>query len=278
MAPARAMRPTILAAGLWCALAAPAQADQPVPWQLGLQPSASPIMDSMAAFHDLLLIFCVAITGFVLALLIYVMVRFRASANPVPSRTSHHTVIEVLWTVVPVLILVVIAVPSFRLLYAVERIPAAGLTIKAIGHQWYWTYEYPDHKFGFDALLVEAKDLKPGQPRLLETDNHVVVPVDTVVRVQVTADDVLHAWAVPALAVKIDAVPGRLNETWFRASRAGVFYGQCSELCGVNHGFMPITVKAVAKDEFARWAAARKKAAEGGGPGGAAVLTAAAGE
>lgn len=248
--------------------AAEAKEGQPHPWQLGFQPSATTIMDSIDSFHDLLLWVIALISVFVLALMIYVSVRFRASANPVPSRTTHNTTIEVLWTVVPVLILVAIAIPSFRLLYFTDVTPQAEMTIKAIGRQWYWSYEYPDHgNFSFDALMTDAKDLKPGQPRLLQTDNHVVVPVNTNIRVLVTGADVLHAWAVPAFGVKKDGVPGRLNETWFRAKREGIFYGQCSELCGTNHGFMPITVEVVSKEAFARWAVdAKKKFASAGAP------------
>jgi len=255
---------------------APGWAAQPLPWQLGLQASATPGMDRVDDFHNLLLIVSAGISVFVLALLLYVMVRYRAGNNPVPARFSHHTIIEVSWTVVPVLVLMLIAIPSFRLLYYQEVAPKADMTIKAIGRQWYWSYEYPDHgNFTFDALMTDAKDLKPGQPRLLETDNHVVVPVDTNVRVLVTAADVLHAWAVPAFGVKKDAVPGRLNETWFRAKREGMFYGQCSELCGTNHGFMPIAVEVVSREAFARWAAeAKKKFAGANAP---AVAVAAAG-
>lgn len=233
---------------------------QPVPWQVDLQPAVTPVLDRIINFHDLLLIVTAAITVFVLALLIYVIVRFRADKNPVPSRLSHNTVVEVLWTVVPVLVLVVIAFPSFRLLYYAETTPDAELTIKAIGHQWYWSYEYPDHgNFTFDALMIQDGELKPGQPRLLATDNHVVVPVDTNVRVQITAADVLHAWAIPAFGVKKDGVPGRLNETWFRVEREGLYYGQCSELCGTNHAYMPIAVEVVSKEAFARWVEDAKK-------------------
>lgn len=227
---------------------------QPTPWKLGLQPGASPVATDIHNFHDLLLWIITLISVFVLALLLYVMIRFRASANPVPSKTSHHTLVEVLWTVVPILILIVIAVPSFKLLYFGDKTKDAELTIKAIGKQWYWSYEYPDNgNFTFDATMVAEADLKPGQPRLLETDNAVVVPVNTNVRLQVTAADVIHAWAMPAFGVKKDAVPGRLNETWFRAEREGVYYGQCSEICGTNHAFMPIKVQVVSKDAYAQW-------------------------
>lgn len=232
----------------------PANAAQPEPWQMGFQPAATDMMARITGFNDFLLILMTVITVFVLALMVYVMVRFNAKANPVPSKTSHNTLIEVVWTVVPILILVVIAVPSFRLLYDQERMPEAGMTIKATGYQWYWGYEYPDHgDIAFDALMLEDDELRPGQPRLLATDNAVVVPVDTTVRVLVTAADVIHNWAMPAFGIKMDAYPGRLNETWFRATKTGTYYGQCSELCGIRHSFMPIMVKVVDKEEFADW-------------------------
>ncbi len=256
-----------MAAGLAFAglliLAAPALAQpagQPAPWHLGLQPSVSPVADEVHNFHNLLLWIITLISLFVLALLVYVMVRFRASANPVPSKTSHNTFVEVVWTVVPILILIVIAVPSFKLLYFADKAEKADLTIKAIGKQWYWSYEYPDNgNFTFDATIVQEADLKAGQPRLLATDNAVVVPVNKNVRVLVTAADVIHAWAMPAFAVKKDAVPGRLNETWFRAEREGTYYGQCSEICGTYHGYMPIEVKVVSQADFDKWVEDAKK-------------------
>lgn len=233
---------------------APASAAQPEPWQLGLQAPASPVMAAINSLHDLLLWIITLISLLVLALLAYTCVRFRADRNPVPSRRSHNTLLEVVWTAVPVLILVIIAIPSFKLLYFHDDLPETELTVKAIGHQWYWSYEYPDHgNFTFDATMIADADLKPGQPRLLETDNRVVLPVDTNIRIQVTADDVLHSWAMPSMGVKTDAIPGRLNETWIRIEKPGVYYGQCSELCGDLHGFMPITIEAVGKEEFAAW-------------------------
>lgn len=240
----------------------------PSPWRLGMQQAASPVAAEMHNFHDLLLWIITLITVFVLALLVYVIVRFRASANPVPSKTSHNTLIEVAWTVVPILILIVIAVPSFKLLYFGDKTKQAELTIKAIGKQWYWSYEYPDNgNFTFDATMVQEVDLKPGQVRLLETDNPVVVPVNTNVRLLVTAADVIHAWAMPAFGVKKDAVPGRTNETWFRAEREGIYYGQCSEICGAYHGYMPIQVRVVSKDAYAKWAdEAKQKFATVDGP------------
>ncbi len=234
-------------------MAATAEAAQPTPWQMGFQPAASPVMDQLNDFHNLLLVIIVAIAVFVLLLMAFIFLRFNKRANPVPSRTSHHTLIEVFWTVIPIVVLIVIAIPSFRVLYYMDRTPNAELTLKVIGHQWYWTYEYPDHDVAFDAIMIPDDELQPGQLRLLETDNRVVLPVDTRIRLLFTADDVLHAWAVPAFGVKLDTVPGRLNEAWVEITREGVYYGQCSELCGVNHGLMPITVEAVSKARFAVW-------------------------
>jgi cytochrome c oxidase subunit 2 len=240
----------------------------PTPWHLGMQPAVSPVAVEMHNFHDLLMWIIVLITLFVLALLIYVMVRFRASANPVPSKTSHNTLVEVLWTVVPILILIVIAVPSFKLLYYADKTAKPELTIKAIGKQWYWSYEYPDNgNFTFDATIIPENEIKQGQHRLLETDNVVVVPVDTNIRLLITAADVIHAWAMPAFGVKKDAVPGRTNETWFRAEREGTYYGQCSEICGAYHGYMPIKVQVVSKEAYAKWAdEAKQKFASVDGP------------
>ena len=238
---------TVLSGGL--ALAA-----QPTPWQMGFQPAASPVMEWVDGFHDFLLVVITLISVFVLALMIYVFIKFNAKANPTPSRTTHNTTIEVLWTVIPIIILVVIAVPSFKLMYYADRAVDADMTLKVAGNQFFWTYEYPDHdELTFDAIMVDEADLKDGDLRLLTTDNAVVLPVDTTIRLLLTANDVIHAWAVPAFGVKMDAVPGRLNETWFRIDKEGTYYGQCSELCGSNHGFMPVMVKAVSKDEFAAW-------------------------
>ncbi len=235
---------------------ASAWAGQPAPWGIGLQTAATDKADSIHSFHDLLLVIITAVCVFVLVLLIWVMVRYNRRANPVPSKTTHNTLIEVVWTIVPVLILVVIAVPSFKLLYTNEKIPSdIELTIKAIGKQWFWTYEYPDNgDFAFDAVMLED-DARGDQPRLLAVDNFVVVPVDTKVRLIVTASDVIHSWAMPAFGVKIDAIPGRLNELWFEARETGVYYGQCSELCGARHAFMPIGVKVVTKEEYQAWVA-----------------------
>lgn len=231
-----------------------ALAAQPEPWQLGLQPAGSPLMERVINFHNLMMVIITLICVLVLALLLYTGFRFRAAKNPRPSKRTHNTVLEVVWTAVPVLILVIIAIPSFRLLYYADVIPDTDMTIKAIGRQWYWTYEYPDHdNFTFDAFMIRDEDLEPGMQRLLETDNRVVLPARTNIKVQVTASDVLHSWAMPSLGVKIDAVPGRLNEIWIHINEPGVYYGQCSELCGVLHGFMPITIEAVEPEEFVAW-------------------------
>ena len=214
----------------------------------------------IVAFHDYLLLpIIIAISVFVLFLMLYACVRFRASANPNPSKRTHNVAVEVLWTLIPCLILIVIAVPSFKILYKQDAIPKADLTIKAIGYQWYWGYEYPDENIIFESYMVEDKDLRPDQPRLLAVDNEVVVPVDKVVKVLITANDVLHAWALPSFGVKRDAVPGRINETWFKAEKVGTYYGQCSELCGIKHAFMPITVRVVSDEEYEDWLSEAKE-------------------
>src|ERR1700694_5601217 len=238
---------------------------QPMPWETGLQDAGSPVMENIIWFHHLLLIVITIITLFVLGLLVWVMVRFNARAHPTPSRTTHRTSLEVAWTVIPIGVLVFIAVPSFRLLFLEQNIPPADLTVKATGKQWYWSYGYPDQgKFEFDSLMIQDKALKPDQPRLLSVDNAMVVPVNKVVRVQVTASDVIHSFAVPSFGIKIDAIPGRLNETWFKATKEGIYYGQCSELCGKNHAYMPIAVRVVSDSDFNAWLEdAKKKYARG---------------
>tara|TARA_B100001057_G_scaffold313881_1_gene314008 strand:- start:1565 stop:2380 length:816 start_codon:yes stop_codon:yes gene_type:complete len=229
-------------------------ANQPKDWQLGFQEAASETMRDIVNFHDkLLLPIIVAISVFVLFLMAYACIRFRASRNPNPSTRTHNVAVEVLWTLIPCFILIVIAVPSFKTLYSQDKIPKADVTIKAVGYQWYWGYEYPDENIIFDSYMLEDKDLKEGQPRLLAVDNVVVVPVNKVVKVLITANDVLHAWALPSFGVKRDAVPGRINETWFKAERVGTFYGQCSELCGIKHAFMPIEVKVVSEEDYQEW-------------------------
>ena len=274
----------------WAQEAAPVESgSQPLPGEYALQHSVTPIMDSIVAFHNgILLWMCAAIVALVLALLIVVVVRFNAKANPVPSKTTHNTMVEILWTVLPIIVLIVIAIPSFGVLsdqlttpdgerkylgsnifsFGEVEVPAPELTVKATGQQWYWDYEYVDQGKGFSSNILGEKDpsgnnfdrptVKPGQPRLLAVDNELVVPVNTTVRVQVTADPsgVIHAFAVPSFGIKIDAVPGRLNETWFNARETGIFYGQCSELCGKDHAFMPIAVRVVTKEQFAAFMAA----------------------
>ena len=229
-------------------------ANQPKNWQLGFQEAASQSMRDIVWFHDYMLMpIIVAISAFVLFLMLYAMIRFRASRNPNPSKRTHNVLVEIIWTLVPCLILIVMAVPSFKVLYSQDAIPKADVTIKAIGYQWYWGYEYPDENIIFDSYMIEEKDLQEGQPRLLAVDNVVVVPVNKVVKVLITANDVLHAWALPAFGVKRDAMPGRVNETWFKAEREGTFYGQCSELCGIKHAFMPIEVRVVSDEEYQIW-------------------------
>lgn len=238
-----------------------AAADEPHPWQMGLQEAASPVKHAMDSFHSLLTIIITLIVIFVAALLAYCVIRFNAKRNPVPSKTAHHTLLEVAWTVLPVIILIVVAVPSFKLLYLAERVPQADMTIKVTGRQWYWDYEYPDQgNIAFSSYIIQEADLKPGQRRLLEVDNRVVVPVNATVRLLVTAGDVIHSWAIPAFGVKKDGMPGRINETWFKAEREGVYYGQCSEICGTNHGYMPIAVEVVSKEKFDAWVAKAKVA------------------
>ena len=246
---------TVAGAALAAGGLAFAEVGQPRPWEMTLQESASPVMDNIVWFHGFLLAIITVITLFVLGLLVTVVVKFNARSNPVPSRTTHNTLIEVAWTLIPVLILVGIAEPSFRLLFKQLDLPKADLTVKATGKQWYWSYAYPDNgKFEFDSLLAQDK-----QPRLLGVDNEMVVPVNKVIRIQTTGADVIHSFAVPAFGVKIDSIPGRLNETWFTATKTGMFYGQCSELCGKDHAFMPIAVRVVSEQEFAAWVESAKK-------------------
>ncbi|MCG8504526.1 MAG: cytochrome c oxidase subunit II [Sphingomonadales bacterium] len=256
--------------------------------QLGFIEAASPVMEEIAEFHDLLLIIITIITIFVFLLLFWVMVRYNARRNPNPSKTSHNTLIEVIWTGVPIIILVVIFFPSMKLLYLQDEIPEADIVIQATGHQWYWSYQYPDHGgIEFDSIMlpVEYWDEDRGPEveaqrqaavadisamlggreiaeieRLLDTDTRVVVPINKVVKVLVTASDVIHSWTIPAFGFKIDAVPGRFNETWFKATELGTFYGQCSELCGIRHAFMPIVVEVVTEEEFAAWVARAQEA------------------
>ena len=227
----------------------------PKDWQLGFNEPATALMSDVIAFHSYILMpIITGISILVLGLLLYIAYRYNSSRNQTASMTTHNTVIEVLWTVIPVILLIIIAIPSFRILYTAETIPKADLTIKAIGNQWYWSYEYPDYDdFSFDANMLQDEELSDPSLRLLETDTQIVVPVNKVVKLLITSNDVLHAWTIPAFAVKKDAVPGRLNETWFKAEKTGTYYGQCSELCGPKHAFMPINVKVVSQDEFDNW-------------------------
>jgi len=244
-----ALAVSFAAAGAGTALAA-----QPQPWEMGLQPAATPGMESIISFHDFLLYIITAITLFVLALLVVIIVKFNAKANPTPSRTTHNTMLEVIWTVVPVLILTIIAVPSFRLLFTQLDLPPADVTVKATGKQWFWSYNYLDAGgFEFDSLMLSDKDRKADQPRLLAVDNEMVVPVNKNIRIITTGADVIHAFTVPSFGIKIDSIPGRINETWFKATREGVYYGQCSELCGKDHAFMPIAVRVVNDAAYTAW-------------------------
>lgn len=257
-------RLSVAGAGLLFSTSA-ALAAQPLPWEINFQPAASPVMERIEDFHTLLVWIITAISLFVLALLLWVMFRYNARSNTTPSRVAHNTTIEIIWTIVPVIILVLIAIPSFRLLYFEADIPNPDVTLKAIGKQWYWTYEYPGAgNFQFDSLGLSDEDAKKaGEPRLLGVDNPVVVPVNKVVMVETTGADVIHSWALPAFGVKMDAVPGRINKTWFKATKEGTYYGECSELCGARHAFMPIEVKVVSEKAYEAWlAGAKKKFAE----------------
>ncbi len=233
-----------------------AWAGEPLPWQMGFQEPASSSMERLVEFHNLLLWVITIISLFVLALLAWVVFRYSERRNPTPSRTTHNTTLEVLWTVIPVIILVLIFIPSYRVMVENDKVLDADMTLKVIGHQWYWSYEYPDHgNFTFDANMVFAEDLEDPSKRLMETDNRVVLPVGKKIRLLLTATDVLHSWGVPALGVKLDTVPGRLNETWVEITKPGVYYGFCSELCGVNHSYMPIAIEAVSEAAFEEWVA-----------------------
>jgi cytochrome c oxidase subunit 2 len=242
------------------ALAAAAWAEVPRPWELGMQPPATPVKDRLNAFHNELLVIIFLIAAFVMALQLYVIVRFNHRRNPVPSHTSHNPVIEVLWTVVPVLILVIIAIPSFKLMYYMDRVPNPDMTIKVTGHQWYWSYEYPDQKnLAFDSNIIQQADLKPGQIRLLDVDNPLVVPIHTNIRVLVTSTDVIHSWFISSFGVQEYAIIGRLNESWFNVNHEGTYYGECNQICGINHAFMPIKVVALSKEGFQKWLADAQK-------------------
>ena len=231
-------------------------ANQPTKWQLGFQKAGSPLMEELVSLHDLVFWIITFITLFVFFLLVYVCYRFSASRNKKPSKVTHNAPLEVAWTLIPVLILIIIAIPSFRLLYKQNDFTNIDMTIKATGYTWWWTYEYPDHdNIEFDAVMLTDDELEEGQPRLLTTDNTLVVPVRKNIKMLITSDPagVIHSWAVPSLGVKMDAIPGRLNETYFNVNEPGMYYGQCSELCGPGHGFMPISIRAVSQEDFATW-------------------------
>lgn len=236
------------------------------PWQWWFQEARSPSAEKIHEFHNIVMFVEIAITIFVLALMAYICIKFSKKNNPVPSKTTHNTLLEVAWTGIPIIILVVLAVPSLKTLYYVDTHPDPDMTIKVIGNQWYWTYEYPEHgDIVFDSIMIQEEDLQPGQPRLLAVDNPLVVPANTNIRVLQTSNDVIHNWAVPALMLKLDTTPGRVNETWFNALDEGTYYGMCSELCGVNHGLMPIQIEAVSMAEFENWIKrAQEEFAQGG--------------
>ncbi len=263
---ALALLATVAVAAGWLAPgAALAGTGQPSPWQINFQGAASPIAENMLSFHNFVLVISTAIMLFVLVLMAIVILRYNERANPTPSKTTHNTALEITWTVIPIIILVVIAVPSFKLLYDQYSFPKPDLTIKAIGHQWYWTHEYPDYgDISIDSVMLDDEEraelIKQGidAPRMLAVDNEIVVPVNKVVHVLVTADDVIHAWTIPSFGSKVDAVPGRITSTWFKATKKGIFYGQCSELCGRDHARMPIAIRVVDQDVFDRWIAAMK--------------------
>jgi cytochrome c oxidase subunit 2 len=259
-----------IGAGLAGVFASGAALALPVDWQLGFQPAASPVMERIEDFHHFVLVIVTAVTLFVLALLIWIVIRYNHRANPVPSKIAHNTLLEVAWTLIPVIILVIIAIPSFKLLYYEADIPTPDLKIEAIGKQWFWTYQYTTNgNFSFDSLVLsDDADKKAGEPRLLGVDNPIYVPVNKVVEIDTTGADVIHSWAMPQMGVKMDAVPGRINSTWFKATQTGTFYGQCSELCGARHAYMPIELKVVTQDQFNAWVAtAKKKFASNDGPG-----------
>lgn len=218
-----------------------------------MQEAATPVAQRIHDLHNILLVIITLVALVVLFLLIYVVLRFRAKKNPIPSKTTHHPILEVVWTLIPAIILLGIAFPSFKLLYFMDRTHEPEMTLKVTGHQWYWSYEYPEAKIAFDSYMIQDTDLKSGQQRLLEVDHEIVVPVDTNIRILATSADVLHSWAMPALGIKQDTIPGRLRETWMRILKPGTYYGQCSELCGVNHAFMPIKIRAVSKQEYEQW-------------------------
>jgi cytochrome c oxidase subunit 2 len=238
--------------------------DAPEPWQFGFQDPATPAMEGMIDFHDYIMVFLTVIAVFVLWMLIQVLIKFNEDTNPVSVKFTHSSLLEIVWTILPAVILMLIAVPSFGLLYSLDELIDPTVTLKVVGHQWYWSYEYSDYatleggeSLNFDSYMIATEDLTHGSFRLLEVDNRVILPVNTHIRVLVTAADVLHSWAVPSFGIKVDACPGRLSQASLFIKREGTYYGQCSEICGVNHGFMPIVVKGVSVDNFVTWIAAK---------------------
>jgi cytochrome c oxidase subunit II len=242
-------------------VAGTAAAEEPLPWEMGMQAAASPVRDHIDGLHDGLLVIITLIALFVLGLLLYVILRFNARRHPTPSRRTHNTWLEVIWTAVPILILLGIFIPSFKLIYFTDKVPHADMTVKVTGHQWYWNYTYPDQaNLSFDSNMIpEDEAVKTGKLRLLDVDNPLVVPVDTNIRILVEGVDVIHSWFVPAMGVQEYAVVGRTNESWMNVERPGMYYGQCNQICGVNHPFMPIAIQAVSKDEFGKWVEDAKK-------------------
>lgn len=235
-------------------------AAKPTPWQLGFQPAATPVMEKIESMYYFMLVILTFVVIFVVGLLAYTLWRFSAKNNPIPDKFTHNVAIEIIWTVIPVILLIIIAVPTFKSIYYVNQTPKAEFTIKVSAYQWYWHYEYPDHGgFGFDSYMVADKDLQEGQLRLLDVDNRIYIPENTVVRFLITSGDVIHSFAVPAFGIKVDAVPGRINETWVKVGNRGVYYGQCSELCGANHAFMPIAVQVISKNDFEKWVTMAQK-------------------
>jgi len=260
------------------AFALPAAADQPRPWQLGMQPAGSPVQTDIAWLHNLVLVIITTITLFVAALLVWVMIRYNEKRNPTPSRNAHNTLLEVAWTVIPVMILVVIAIPSFRLVYFEDRTSQADMTIKVTGHQWYWEFTYPDQNdLDIESRVIADSDLKEGQLRLLDVDNELVVPAGKNIRILTTSYDVIHSFYVPSLGVQRYAIPGRTIETWVKINEPGTYYGECNQICGTNHSAMPIAIKAVSEEDFTAWAA-KAKSAQNGAPRDKAARLAAAGQ
>ncbi len=235
-------------------------ASEPLPWQMGLQPPAGSIAEMADNLHNLLLIVITVISIFVLGLMVYVCIRFREQKNPVPSKTTHNSILEVLWTVIPVLILIIIAIPSFKLLYYLDEQREADLTIKVTGNQWYWNYEYIDEEIGFDSYMISDEDLKPGQKRMLDVDNPLVLPVGSKVKVLITGNDVMHSFFIPSLAVQEYSFPGRINEVWMEIPNGEkTYYGQCNQICGINHSYMPVVVQALSIEKYNKWLVEARK-------------------